>query len=76
MEEFVGKSFALKASKTALPSYGFSIDPRETANALRKLADAFDMGEVLLTKAAQFRVTAVDDFETSGIVLHFCVRNT
>jgi len=52
-------------------NYGFSVDPQATATALRRLADDLQSGAVILQRAAQFRVAQHDEFEASGVVLHF-----
>lgn len=56
--------------------FGFSIDQKATVNALRALADALERNEAILTKATQYRVAHQDNYEVSGVVLHFTEANS
>jgi len=51
--------------------FGFAVDPKACAVALRALADGLDDHTIILTKAVQYRVATHGDFETSGVVIHF-----
>lgn len=54
--------------------FGFSIDPDATVRALRALAESIEQKTAILTKAVQYRINARDDYEISGVVIHFTGR--
>lgn len=67
-------SIGMRLAQNLGSDYGFSMDPKRTADALRRLADDIEANEVLLQKVVQYRTASAENYEMAGVVMSWAEK--